>query len=54
MYNDYFYSDNVPTYRTAIVDECGCVICWASQMSEYEINEVLERYPEAYLTTINE
>lgn len=33
-------------YRTAIVDECDCVMYWCSDLSGEEINEILDNHPE--------
>ena len=33
-------------FVSAIVDECGCVVAYCSDLSEGEIMEILESYPE--------
>lgn len=33
-------------YRTAIVDECGDIIAWCSDLSEYKIMDMLDEHPE--------
>lgn len=33
-------------YRTAIMDECGCVVGWCIDMSDDEIDNVLSKHPE--------
>lgn len=33
-------------YRSAIVDECGDVVMWCDEMSQDEIQEILDQHPE--------
>lgn len=39
-------------YRTAIVDECDCVMYWCSDLSGEEINEILDNHPEWWIRAI--
>lgn len=39
-------------YRTAIVDECDCVMYWCSDLSGEEINEIIDNHPEWWIRTI--
>lgn len=39
-------------FRRAIVDECGCIMKWCSDMSEDEISETLDNHPEWSLKCI--
>lgn len=39
-------------YESAIVDELGDVIAWCRDLSEKEIEEMLDEYPEARRTSI--
>lgn len=40
-------------YESAIVDECGGFIAWCGDLSEKEIEEILDKYPEAKRTSIS-
>lgn len=40
-------------YESAIVDECGSVMAWCKDLSEKEIEEMLGRYPEASIKSID-
>ena len=40
-------------YESAIVDELGDVIAWCRDLSEKEIEEMLGRYPEASIKSID-
>ena len=33
-------------YKTAIIDECGKVMFWCIDMSDEEVDEVLDIHPE--------
>ena len=33
-------------YRSAIIDELGHFICWCSEYTETEIDEMLDEHPE--------
>lgn len=39
-------------YENAIVDECGSVIAWCRDLSEKEIEEMLDEYSEASIKSI--
>lgn len=39
-------------YESAIVDELGDVIAWCRDLSEKEIEEILDEYPEARVASI--
>lgn len=41
------------TYESAIVDELGDVIAWCRDLSEKEIEAMLDEYSEARRTSIN-
>ena len=40
-------------YENAIVDECGSVIAWCKDLSEEEIEEMLDEYSEASIKSID-
>ena len=40
-------------YESAIVDEFGSVMAWCKDLSEKEIEEMLSRYPEASIKSID-
>ena len=40
-------------YESAIVDELGDVVTWCKDLSEKEIEEMLSRYPEASIKSID-
>ena len=40
-------------YESAIVDELGDVIAWCRDLSEKEIEQILDRYPEASIKSID-
>lgn len=40
-------------YESAIVDECGSVMAWCKDLTEKEIKELLDRYPEASIKSID-
>lgn len=33
-------------FRSAIVDECGCVMYWCDELSESEVDKILEQHQE--------
>ena len=39
-------------YQRAIVNECGEVIEYVSNLTEAEVSEILEQYPEYRITCI--
>lgn len=39
-------------YENAIVDECGSVMTWCRDLSEKEIEEMLDEYSEASIKSI--
>lgn len=39
-------------YESAIVDECGSFIAWCGDLSEKEIEEILDRHSETKRTSI--
>ena len=40
-------------YESAIVDECGSVMAWCKDLTEKEIEQILDRYPEASIKSID-
>ena len=40
-------------YESAIVDELGDVIAWCKDLSEKEIEQILDRYPEVSIKSID-
>ena len=40
-------------YESAIVDELGDVVTWCKDLSEKEIEQILDRYPEASIKSID-
>ena len=40
-------------YESAIVDELGDVIAWCKDLSEKEIEQILDRYQEASIKSID-
>lgn len=39
-------------YRRVIINECGEVMEYVSNLTETEVNEILEQYPEYRITCI--
>lgn len=39
-------------FKSAIVNECGEVIAWCDDLTEYEINEILEDHVEYLIECI--
>jgi hypothetical protein len=39
-------------YEKAIVDELGCVVAWLVGMSDEDVSEWLEKYPEHRITCV--
>lgn len=39
-------------YESAIVDECGGFIAWCKDLTEKEIEEILDEYSEASIKSI--
>lgn len=40
-------------YESAIVDELGDVVTWCKDLPEKEIEQILDRYPEASIKSID-
>lgn len=47
MYDDYY----IPTYKT-VVYCCGEVLAYCEDLDQFEIDNLLAKYQEAYITTI--
>jgi hypothetical protein len=39
-------------FKSAIVDECGCVVYWCENLTDNEIDEILTKYPEYRIACI--
>lgn len=39
-------------YRTAIVDECGSVVCWCDDLTKNEVNKILANHPEWHIRCV--
>lgn len=39
-------------FKNVIFDECGCIRYWCSEMTEEEIEEVLENHPEWWMGVV--
>ena len=33
-------------FRSAIVDECGEIVCWCSELTDDEVSTILVEHPE--------
>lgn len=39
-------------YRSAIVDECGYLVAWCSELSRERVSTILEEHPEYTISCI--
>ena len=39
-------------YRSAIVDECGEVMYWCSELEDYEVEQILEQHTDWHKTCV--
>lgn len=49
-----YFNETGNTYRSAVVDECGYVVKWASDFEDkFELYEWLDSHPEHQLTCVS-